>query len=80
MPYSHADWQTRTTDAERLAAARAHYAEVEADITANLSSGGHSRSVDVLNNKLERLAREIEKLERRVPGAARAPTISDTRF
>lgn len=46
--YDHADWNTEDQVQERRRRLEAHIAEVSARIHASLSSGGNSRSTEVL--------------------------------
>ncbi len=62
MAYTNADWITNTDPAARETALRAHIAEISAQITAEITSGGKSRSVATLQAELARLAGELEKL------------------
>lgn len=63
MAWSYADFETQTTDADRLTRLRLHIAEVEAAIDADLSAMGRGVSHQTLNAKMDRLYRRRAELE-----------------
>lgn len=80
MAYTYHNWSSQTSDADKLSRLRLHIDEVSAQMGPNLSSGGHSRSTDSLNNYLDKLYKQRDILEGRVAGSARAAAVSVARF
>ena len=62
MAYSYANWITIESLPARETALRAHIAEVEADITVDIGSAGKSRSSATIEQKLNRLYTQLERL------------------
>lgn len=62
MAYAHADWITIEDPAARETALRSHIAEVSLQITADVSSGGKSRSTGNLEAYRAGLMTELQKL------------------
>lgn len=66
MAWSYSDWITKASDSERLTALREHIAEVSADISARLATGGETFDPTVLRDYLEHLRGERQELEKKV--------------
>lgn len=80
MAYTYHNWSSQSSDDERLRVLRLHIDEVSLQMGPNLSSGGHSRATDTINNYLDRLYKQRDILERRVAGNAGCAATSVARF
>lgn len=79
MTYQYADWRQQSTTAAKIERLELHIAEVDAEITAAVGAGGRSRDPGPLNQKIERLERNLEELRKR-PSAAINGGIGLVRF
>jgi hypothetical protein len=61
--WSYADFESQSTDTERLTRLRLHISEVEAAIVPDMSAHGMSQSNQVLESKLTRLYNRLAQLE-----------------
>lgn len=59
--WSHADWRSESTDADRLTALRLHLEEVSGFVLESMSKG---RSLRLSSDYLPMLQKECERLER----------------
>jgi hypothetical protein len=81
MAWTYADYETQTTDTDRLLRLRLHMAEVSDQITADITAGGgKSRSSASLTTYRAMLAERLQELERRTgQGGGVRVALSDRR-
>lgn len=79
MAWTNADYMTKETPALRLAAARAFHTEIINQITADVSSDGKSKGNSPLTTLLERVTKDIERLEGQT-GSFGGSRVSSLRF
>lgn len=77
MAWTHGNWRSAATPADRLRLLNLHLEEVESKITATVSSGANSRDASTLEAMVTRLDQERRRLERTVgaDGGAAVATV-----
>lgn len=75
MSYTYSDWVTITNTVDREARLRLYIQEIEDREIADMAASGRSRSSSPITAKLDRLYRELEKLEG-INGSTRGPMVS----
>ena len=74
MAWTYNDWASQSTPAARLTRLRLHIDEVSAQISADISASGKSRSTSTLQTYLDGLMNRMDRLEQQVgsgPGRRR---------
>jgi len=63
MAWTYNDWLSQGSDAAQLTRLRLHIEEVSSEMSAEISSDGHSRNLGSLENYLGRLMDKLAELE-----------------
>ena len=64
MATQYHDFEEQATNALRLARARLYLTELRAQLSAEISADGKSRSTNVLNDQIKQVQARIDQLER----------------
>ncbi len=76
MAWTYNDFESQTTDADRLSRLRLHLTEVRAEVFADIGSESKSRSNSVLVQYLQQLEDRRKELEQIVPGSSQSAALS----
>jgi hypothetical protein len=76
VAWTHANWVTRSTDADRLAVLKQHLEEVSQKIDVNVEADGLKANRLPVKMYYDGLLKEHDRLERRVRGRSRRVRVS----
>lgn len=79
MAWTYSDWHSQSTDSARLTRLRLYMSELESAITAGVSADGKSIDADVIERRLDKLAKERDRLAATV-GSGSGSRVSQARF